>query len=80
MDENFQVRNYQAEICAMAKKENIIACLPTGSGKTYIAVMLVKEMSVSIRKSLADGGKRTIFLVPTGKKILEYSTFNQVNI
>jgi hypothetical protein len=50
-----------------AKLENLIVCLPTGSGKTYIAVMLIKEMSKSIRESLKKGGKRTIFLVKTGK-------------
>lgn len=49
-----------------AKSENIIVCLPTGSGKTYIAVMLIKEMSSSIRVSWKDGGKRTVFLVKTG--------------
>ncbi len=50
-----------------AKQENLIVCLPTGSGKTYIAVMLIKEMSNSTRESLSKGGKRTIFLVNTGK-------------
>jgi hypothetical protein len=53
-----------------AKSENLIVCLPTGSGKTYIAVMLIKEMSGSIRASIKDGGKRTIFLVKTGKRNL----------
>lgn len=51
---------------SQAKEENLIVCLPTGSGKTYIAVMLIKEMSNSVRKSIHDGGKRTIFLVRTG--------------
>ena len=57
----------QTELMEQAKSENIIVCLPTGSGKTYIAVMLIKEMSSSIRVSWKDGGKRTVFLVKTGK-------------
>lgn len=51
-----------------AKLENLIVCLPTGSGKTYIAVMLIKEMSSAIRGSLKNNAKRTIFLVKTGRK------------
>ncbi|CAF1081572.1 unnamed protein product [Adineta steineri] len=58
-------RNYQTELMEQAKGENLIICLPTGSGKTYIAVMLIKEMASSIRESLKKGGKRTIFLVQT---------------
>ncbi len=54
-----------------AKQENLIVCLPTGSGKTYIAVMLIKEMSHSVRESLSKGGKRTIFLVNTGKFLID---------
>lgn len=53
-----------------AKTENLIVCLPTGSGKTYIAVMLIKELSPAVRSSLNDGGKRTIILVKTGNKFL----------
>jgi endoribonuclease Dicer len=49
-----------------AKSENLIVCLPTGSGKTFIAIMLIKELSPAIRLSLKDGGKRTILLVKTG--------------
>ena len=49
-----------------AKGENLVVCLPTGSGKTYIAVMLIKEMAQATRASIHDGGKRTVFLVRTG--------------
>jgi endoribonuclease Dicer len=49
-----------------AKKENLVVCLPTGSGKTYIAVMLIKEMAHAVRRRVDDGGKRTVFLVKTG--------------
>ncbi len=56
----------QTEIMEQAKSENLIVCLPTGSGKTFIAIMLIKELSPVIRRSLKDGGKRTVVLVKTG--------------
>ncbi len=48
-----------------ALEENIIVYLPTGSGKTFFAALLIKEMSDDVTKSLNSGGKRTVFLVPT---------------
>ena len=42
-----------------AKKNNIIVYLGTGSGKTYIAIMLIKHL----RAELRQGGKKAIFLV-----------------
>lgn len=51
-----------------AKSENLIVCLPTGSGKTKIAIMLIKELSSVLRQSINDGGKRSIMLVPTSIK------------
>jgi replicative superfamily II helicase len=38
----------------------------TGSGKTFIAALLIKEKSHDeVTKPLDSGGKRTVFLVPT---------------
>ncbi len=54
-----------------AKSENLIVCLPTGSGKTYIAIMLIKELLPMTRQSLELGGKRTVLLVKTGRTSLD---------
>ncbi|XP_046636603.1 endoribonuclease Dicer-like [Daphnia pulicaria] len=61
----FSPRDYQIELFQAALDENIIVYLPTGSGKTYIAALLIKEKSHEVTKSLSAGGKRTVFLVPT---------------
>lgn len=56
----------QVELLDTARKKNTIICLGTGTGKTFVAVMLIKELSHQIRKSPSEGGKRTVFLAPTG--------------
>ncbi|GFR13484.1 endoribonuclease Dicer [Trichonephila clavata] len=62
---SFTPRDYQIEILEYAKEQNTIACLGTGTGKTFIAVMLIREMSNEVRKPFVEGGKRIFFLVPT---------------
>ena len=66
--DRFTPRSFQIELLDYARRENTIVCLQTGSGKTFIAVMLVKELmsaSASIRRPLKEGGKRAFFLVNT---------------
>nr|AGW15597.1 dicer 1 [Nematostella vectensis] len=58
-------RPYQSELVRIALEKNIIVCLGTGTGKTFISVMLIKELSFQVRKSRKEGGKRTFFLVNT---------------
>jgi endoribonuclease Dicer len=53
------------ELFRRAQKENIIVYLPTGSGKTFIAALLIQENRYETTKPLNNGGRRTIFLVPT---------------
>lgn len=55
-------RPYQQELLEAALEENTIVNLGTGAGKTYVAVMLIKELSPSIILR----GKRSVFLVTTG--------------
>jgi len=60
-------RPYQIELLTKAMGRNIIVCLGTGTGKTFISVLLIKELSYQIRKDYESGGQRTFFLVTTGK-------------
>ena len=48
--EEFKPRSYQEELTSITKERNTIIYLPTGSGKTFIALMLIKEMSSGLEK------------------------------
>lgn len=55
----------------MACRRNIVAFLDTGAGKTFISVLLIKEMGAREREreKLKQGARKVIFfLVP--KKVL----------
>ncbi|THH21092.1 hypothetical protein EW146_g384 [Bondarzewia mesenterica] len=53
-------RHYQEEIFRHAQQGNVIAALDTGSGKTYIGIMLVKWIASQERVR----GKSIVFIVP----------------
>ena len=59
-------RPYQQELLEAALDENTIVNLGTGAGKTYIAVMLIKELSPEVLRH----EKLTVFLVTTGECVL----------
>ncbi|KAI8331367.1 dicer-2 protein [Chlamydoabsidia padenii] len=58
-------REYQNELYQKALKENVIAVLHTGSGKTLIAVMLIKQMALQekLDRLVRHKTKLTFFLV-----------------
>ena len=58
-------REYQVELFERAKKQNTIAVLDTGSGKTLIAVLLLKHIMDQELEDRAHGKRRRIsfFLV-----------------
>ncbi|RGP80539.1 hypothetical protein FLONG3_1373 [Fusarium longipes] len=56
---------YQLELFEMAKEKNLIVVLPTGSGKTHIAVLLLRHYLKEEVESRAIGNRRKVafFLV-----------------
>lgn len=44
-EQDFKPRSYQEYLFEKTAEQNSILYLPTGTGKTYIAVLLVKHMS-----------------------------------
>lgn len=62
-------RPYQLDLLDAAIDANTIVALGTGAGKTFIAVMLIKEYSHEIVGSFKHDAKRTFFLVPNGRPL-----------
>ncbi|CAH2047079.1 unnamed protein product, partial [Iphiclides podalirius] len=64
-DGDFLPRPYQTELEEIATKKNTLIYLPTGSGKTFIAVRLIQRFRKSLDGEWGQGAKRTFFLVNT---------------
>jgi hypothetical protein len=62
-----RVRDYQSELFARAKAGNIIAVLDTGSGKTLIAALLLRDIVDKEMEDRASGNppRTSFFLVGT---------------
>ncbi|KAJ8290271.1 hypothetical protein GJAV_G00010730 [Gymnothorax javanicus] len=70
-DNIYTPRKYQVELLEAALEHNTIVCLNTGSGKTFIAVLLTRELSHQIRGGYRECGKRTIFLVNAALSVVQ---------
>jgi endoribonuclease Dicer len=58
--------NYQIELLDHALTKNTIVSLGTGAGKTFVAVLLIKEYS----HRLLNNNEKAVFLVNTGSSTL----------
>ena len=76
MDGGRVPRHYQDYIFRRAKEQNVIACLPTGSGKTYIACMLMTYFASELQEPFSGSGKRIFFLVP--QKVLVHQQADEI--
>jgi len=66
--ESVEKREYQINIAKTALKENSLVVLPTGLGKTIIALILIAEQ---IKKN----NKKILFLAPTKPLVLQHAQF-----
>ncbi|XP_031782799.1 endoribonuclease Dicer [Nasonia vitripennis] len=74
-EKEFKARPYQIYLYEKTIEQNSILYLPTGSGKTYIAVLLVKRLSGDVQRQYTEGGKRTIFIVNTVALVVQQTAF-----
>ena len=55
--------SHQVELLDAALQRNTIVCLGASTGKTFIATLLIKELTYQVMPPL---NKQTVFLVETG--------------
>ena len=71
LGDGHSARPYQLELLDAAFESNTIILLGTGAGKTFIAVMLIKQLCHQVVQPFGEiGSKRTVFLVNTGKLVV----------
>ncbi|CAG2114544.1 unnamed protein product, partial [Medioppia subpectinata] len=76
--EEMTPRPYQVEMYKLALERNTIVCLGTGTGKTFISILLMKDPQFArqLRGPYPSVAKRTFFLVPT--RVLAQQQANQI--
>ncbi|XP_022096692.1 endoribonuclease Dicer-like [Acanthaster planci] len=72
--QTFTPRQYQVELLDAALDHNSVICLQTDTSKTFIAVMLMKELSKALRLPLQEGGKRMMYLVNDVSTVLQQAS------
>ncbi|XP_067628454.1 endoribonuclease Dcr-2 isoform X2 [Eurosta solidaginis] len=64
-EKKMEARRYQLELLNYVMDRNAIIYLPTGAGKTYVAIMALKRFSHQMQDTIENGGKRAIFMCNT---------------
>ncbi|KAH6559809.1 hypothetical protein BASA60_000457 [Batrachochytrium salamandrivorans] len=73
-------REYQLELLELAKKENIIAVLATGAGKTLVALLLIVHLhSLQRSTNTVKSYKISVMLVPTVTLVSQQAKYLKVN-
>ncbi len=70
-----EYRKYQTDMAAQASKENCIIVLPTGLGKTAIALQVIASHMTNITEDVSFGA--VLFLAPTRVLVNQHYTFLQ---
>ncbi|XP_052839058.1 endoribonuclease Dicer isoform X1 [Drosophila gunungcola] len=65
LNPEIKARDYQLRLADYITKHNGIIYLPTGSGKTYVAILALKRFSQDMDKTIENGGKRAVFMCNT---------------
>ncbi|XP_071090165.1 interferon-induced helicase C domain-containing protein 1-like [Haliotis cracherodii] len=75
--QDLDLRLYQLELAENAvKRRNTIICAPTGSGKTRVALYIVKDHLEKQDEAEADGKRKVVFLARTVPLIIQqYKNF-----
>ncbi|XP_059489043.1 endoribonuclease Dicer-like isoform X2 [Neocloeon triangulifer] len=64
VEHSFEHREYQIQMAKTAFESNSIVYVPTGSGKTYISIVVIKRFHDEIKRPFLENGKRIIFTAP----------------